>query len=427
MRKIILGIIILCVLGIPAGIGAEPLSLEKSIEIALANNHSLHSASKKVSSAKEKIWEAKTYFYPAMNISSIYTKLNEPPSISMGHQIYQLSDDDIYDIKGTLQQTIFSGGKILAGYELAKCNYEGAKYEYEKVRNELLLEVKTAYFGILKALKFRQIAQETVEQVEAHLKVVRNFYDAGMVVKVDVLKAEVQLANVKQNLVRAENRVNLTKARFNQLLAQDQNAPVELVDIMEVKPYTVDMDKCIKEAQALRPELNQIKANISILEQRVKIARADYYPSVALIGNYDYQKGKTTPIDEWEKVWTAGVMVNFNLWDWNAKKSRVNQAEDELKGLKEQQLLLIDVISLEVREAFFSLEEAEKNIGVAQKAIGQAEENLRITKEMYKKGTATSTDVLDAQTLLTQAKTNYYQTLYDYNLAFAKLQKAIGR
>ncbi|MEW6608240.1 MAG: TolC family protein [bacterium] len=404
-----------------------PLNLERSVEIALANNHGLLSASKKVASAKEKVWEAKTGFYPIFSLSSSYTRLNEATTVDFQGRSMALSDEGISEAKGIIQQPLFTGGKISSGYKLAKANYEAAKYEYEMVKNELILEVKSAYFGILKALKFQQIAQEAVEQVQAHLKVVGNFYDVGMVAKVDVLKAEVELANVKQNLIRAENGVRLANAAFNQVLAQDQNTPVEIIDILEFRPQTINLDNCIKQAQTMRPELKQIKTTIEVLKQRVKIARSDYYPSVALIGNYDYQKGKKTPIDEWQETWMAAVSVNFTLWDWKARKSRVNQTEANLAAVEEQLLLLKDRILLEVRQGCLGLEEAEKNIGVAQKSIGQAEENLRITKEMYKEGASTTTDVLDAQTLLTQAKTNYYQALYDYNLAWAKLQKAIGR
>lgn len=424
----IIGIMFLTIIGAVsiACSEVEPLSLQRSIEIALSNNHGLLAASKKIASSKERVWEAKTGFYPTFSLSSSYTRLNKATTINFQGLSMAMSDDVIYEAKGLIQQPLFTGGKISSGYELAKYNYEATEYEYEKVKNELILQVKGAYLGILKALKFQQIAQEAVKQVEAHLKVVNNFYDAGMVAKVDVLKAEVGLANVKQSLVRAENGVSLAKAGFNQVLAQDQGAPVEIVDILEFSPQSINPDDCIKQAQTMRPELKQITANIEMLKQRVKITKGDYYPSVALIGNYNYQKGKKTPI-EWEETWIAGVMVNLNLWDWNARKSRVNQAEADTEGLKEQQLLLRDVTFLEVRQACFSLEEAEKNIGVAQKSIGQAEENLRITKEMYNEGATTSTDVLDAQTLLTQAKTNYYQALYDHNLAMARLEKAIGK
>ncbi len=403
----------------------ELLNLEKSIEIALANNYGLRAASKNVISAKEGVCEAKTAFYPTLRLESKYIRLNEPPTIDFMGQSIAMGDEVIYDAKGTLQQLLFTGGKISSAYKLAIHNHEAAKLEFIKVKNELILAVKSAYFGILKAQKFYKVATESVNQVDAHLKMAQNYYNVGMVAKIDVLKADVQLANVKQNLVHAENGVKLAKASFNNLLGREQNTPVEVVDILEFTPLELELDKCINTAHLQRPELKQIDVNLKALEQRIKIAKSQYYPSISMIGNYDYQKGHKPKI-EWEKTWSVGVMVNLELWNWGATGARVNQAKANLEALEEQKLLLKNRISLEVREAYLNLQEAEKNIGVAKKSIGQAEENFRITKEMYKEGAATSTDVLDAQTLLTQAKTNYYQALYDYNLALARLEKAIG-
>jgi len=396
----------------------NPLTIEQAEQIALTNNHSLQAASKKEISAKEKINEAKAGFLPTAALSSSYTRLDEAPTM-MG---MTLGDDDIYDLKATLAQPLFTGGRLSAGLKIAESNCESAQYESERVQNELILAVKSAYFGILKALKFQQVASDAVKQVDSHLQIVHNLYDAGMVAKVDVLKCEVQLANVKQNLVRAENGIILSKAVFNQVLAQDQTTPVEVVDILEFTPYQVNLDVCIKEALNLRPELNQIKENIDILMQMVKLVKGESYPSVAMIGSYDYKKQGI----DWEGSWLAGIMANYTLWDWNARRSRTKQAEANLEAVQAQQLSLLDAIILEVTQAYLSMDEAKKNIEVAQKSISQAEESLRITEEMYKEGATTNTDVLDSQTMLTYAKTNYYQTLYDYNLAWAKLQKAMG-
>jgi len=431
MKRLVIFLEFVFILTCSAWAETGPLTLEQAIQIAIDNNYSLQATSKRQTLAKEKVSEAKSAFYPNLRIESSVTKLNEPPSMelpSMGLPSMRkiiLGDDVIYDIKGIVTQPLWTGGKISSAYKLALANEESAEYEYERVKNELILSVQGAYFGILKALKFAQIARDAVKQIEAHLQIVKNFYEAGIVAKVDVLKAEVQLANVQQNLIKAENGVSLAKAGFNQLLARKLDAEVEVVDILEWIPCKVNLDDCLKKAVNNRPELKQMKANIEMLKQRVTIAKSDNYPSVALFGNYEEQKGKTPEI-KWDGSWMAGIMINWTLWDGNARKSRINQATSELEAVAAQEMLLRDGIMLEVKQAVLNLNEAEKNIDVSQGAIGQAEENLRITREMYKEGAATTTDVLDAQTLLTQAKTNYYQALYDYHLALAKLQKAMG-
>jgi len=421
MKRLVIFLGFVFILTCSAWAETSPLTLDQAIQIAIDNNYSLQAASKRQTLAKEQVSEAKSTFYPNLRIESGVTKLDEVPSF--GRMI--MGDDVIYDIKGIVTQPLWTGGKVSSAYKLALANDESAKYEYERVKNELILSVQGAYFGILKALKFAQIARDAVKQIEAHLQIVKNFYEVGIVAKVDVLKAEVQLANALQNLIKAENGVSLAKAGFNQLLARKLDAEVEVVDILEWIPCKVNLDDCLKKAVNNRPERKQMKANIEMLKQRVNIAKSDNYPSVVLFGNYEEEKGKRPEI-KWDESWMAGIMVNWTLWDCDARKSRINQATSELEAVAAQEMLLRDGIMLEVKQAVLSLNEAEKNIDVSQGAIGQAEENLRITREMYKEGTATTTDVLDSQTLLTQAKTNYYQALYDYHLALAKLQKAMG-
>ncbi|MEK7812795.1 MAG: TolC family protein, partial [Candidatus Desantisbacteria bacterium] len=333
----------------------KPLSIEQCIQTAIDNNHSLQAASKSVTSAKEGIIEAKAGFYPTLRVESSYTKLDSAPSF--GAMV--MGDDVICDAKAVIAQPLFTGGKISSAYKLALSHNESAEYEYKRVQNELIFGVKCAYFGILKTLKFAQIAGDAVKQVEAHLQIVKNFYDAGTVAKVDVLRAEVQLANIKQNLIKAENGVSLAKAGFNQLLARELDAPVEVVDILEWTPCQVNLEDCLKKAANSRPELKAMKANIEMLRQMVTITKGDNYPSIALIGNYDYQKGKTPEI-EWDGSWLAGVVVNFTLWDCNARKSRINQAEAEFESVAAQEMLLKDGIMLEVQQAALSLNEAEK-------------------------------------------------------------------
>ncbi len=421
MRRLVFFLGVGIILACSVQAGTTPLTLDESIQIAIDHNYSLQVASKRQVSAKERVAEARSAFYPNLRIESGLTKLNEAPS--MGNMV--MGDDVIYDVKGIVTQPLWTGRKLSSAYKLALSNNESFKYEYNRVQNELILGVKCAYFGILKALKFAHIAGDAVKQVEAHLRVVKNFYDAGTVARVDVLRAEVQLANVRQNLIKAENGVSLAKAGFNQLLARELDTPVEVVDILEWTPCQINLDDCLKKATNSRSELKAMKANIEMLKQRVTITKGDNYPSVALIGNYDYQKGKTPKI-EWDGSWMTGIVVNFTLWDCQARKSRINQAEAELEAVVAQEMLLRDGIMLEVRQSALNLNEAEKNIEVAQGAIGQAEENLRISEEMYKEGVATTTDVLDSQTLFAQTKTNYYQALYDYHLAQARLQKAVG-
>ncbi|MEW6103361.1 MAG: TolC family protein [bacterium] len=418
----ILQIVFICLLFVGKGGTQEILSLENSISIALKNNKSLQLSQKRIEQAKARLKEARASCLPILKLDSSYTRLDEAPT--MGSM--KIGDEDMYEIKTSFQQPIFTGGKIKAANKIARDSISVSEYEYNACRADVMLKVKTAYFSLLKLKKLLEVSKESLKQVEAHLNVVKSFYDAGMTTKVDVLKAEVSLSNAEQGVIKSENAVKLQEASFNSLLGRDMDTPVEIVDVFQIEPFDIELKACLNSAYQNRDDLLAVKKEVEIGKENIAIAKADYYPNIALFSNYSYQKGQSYKTD-WEGSWVAGILVNITLWDWGATKAKIDQAKEVLEQIKDNVEILKDGIAIEVKSAYLSLQEAEKTIKVAENQVSQAEEAFRMEKERYKEGICTSTDVLDAQVLLTQAKTNYYQSLYDYHLAMAKLQKATYR
>jgi outer membrane protein TolC len=159
----------------------------------------------------------------------------------------------------------------------------------------------------------------------------------------------------------------------------------------------------------------------------VRIARSDFFPQVAFVGSWDSRKGEEIPVDEWEQSWNATVQVSVDIWDWGENRSEHRRAKAELAQLESSFLLLKNGIELEVRRAYLVLLAARDKIKVQEEAVKSAEKNSRDTSLRFKEGVATNTDVLDAQTMLSQSRTSYYRALYDHNLALAALERAVGK
>jgi len=121
------------------------------------------------------------------------------------------------------------------------------------------------------------------------------------------------------------------------------------------------------------------------------------------------------------------LQAKWTLFDWGKTKAEVKRLTRQRHALKKAYAYLKDQIKLQVKRAYLNLKEAEKNIKTAEASVAQAKENYRITDLQYKNQVTTSTEVLDAQTLLTQAQTNYYTALYRYNIAIAELERAMGK
>jgi outer membrane protein TolC len=204
---------------------------------------------------------------------------------------------------------------------------------------------------------------------------------------------------------------------------------VEVEDILTYQPLKQSFDECLKIARQSRPELKISSLKAQQAGKLVLISQSEYFPALSLIGNYarfgDEASVKGSSFKDAES-WYVMAVANWNFWEWGRTKFRVdagrareNQAIEASKELNNQ-------ITLEIKNAYLMLQETENQISVSQKLIEQAEENFRISEERYKERVATATEVLDAQTLLTRAKSEYANALGDYNINYARLQRAMG-
>jgi outer membrane protein len=312
---------------------------------------------------------------------------------------------------------------------LAQLGVDLSRVFLELVRQDLVLQVKGAYFTILKAEKIRQVAVQALQQLESQLKVSRAFYDVGIIPKNDLLQTQVQMAQARQNLTSAEVELAIAKASFNTLLRRDVGMEVRIEDILAYRPMEVPFEECLEKARRSRPELRETELNVKSAEKEVRLARSEYFPSVNLSFNYERvgdDPGVSGSRFEDEDGWTFMATARYTFWQWGKKRQLVREKETRLVQAEDARVQVEDSVSLEVKDAYLRLREARDKIGVAEVAIEQAEENFRMNQERFKEQVATSTDVLDAQTLLTQARSNYFNALSDYNIAWARLDRAMG-
>jgi outer membrane protein len=260
------------------------------------------------------------------------------------------------------------------------------------------------------------------------LEVTKAFFDVGIVPKNDVLLAEVNLANTKQQQVKAANDLDTVKASFNILLRREVNTPFEVEDILAYKAFPLSLEQSLDEALRLRPEIKAAQLNIDQAKEGVKVARSGFFPIISLAGNYSRTSEEpSTYGDIRNEEWTVQALATFTLWNWGNTAFKVGENKVKVTQAEDSKNQLIDSITLEVKQDFLNILVAEKNISTAEKAIEQAEENLRMNEERYKYQVATQTDVVNAVTLLAQARTNYYGTLSDFNVAKAQLERSMGR
>jgi outer membrane protein len=369
--------------------------------------------------------EAVTNFLPTWTGQYSYTQYNSP--VTVGSAVSDRSRD-VFNLSTTVGEPLFTGGLNLANYRLAKLGVDISKTTVETVKGDIVLQVRRIYFSILRALKLRDVAAQTVKQFEAQLEVAKAFFEVGIVAKNDVLQAEVRLANARQGLVKAENDLAIAKSSFNTLLRRDINKPFNVVDILEYKAFPLLFEESLEEALRQRTEIKSADFAIKQSQESVKIAKSGFFPTISLAGNYSRSSDAVgLQGDITSERWTIQTLATFTLWNWGNTAYKVGENKVKVTQAQDSKYQLIDSIILEVKQDYLNMLTAEKNINVAAKSIEQAEENLRMSEERYKYQVATATDVLDAVTLLAQARTNYFSALADFNIAKAQLERAMGR
>jgi len=335
---------------------------------------------------------------------------------------------DVFNLSTTISQPIYAGGAISANYRLEKIGIDISKGNVDIAKLDIVLQARTNYFTILTAEKAIDVAQQAVKQFEAQLEVSKAFFEVGIVAKNDVLQAEVRLANAVQTLVTTESALALTKASFNTLLRRQIDTPVKVVDILEYKPYPIRFEESVEEALRQRPEIKNAQLTVEQAKEAVKIAAAGFYPTINITGNYSSTaEDAIMQGDARSSKWNGTALATFTIWEWGNTAYKVGESKVKVNQAVDSKTQIIEGIVFEVKQDYLLMLNAEKNIRVAQKSLEQAEENVRLNEERYKYQVATQTDVLDAVSLLAQARQNYYLALGTYNVATAQLERSMGR
>ena len=388
------------------------LSLQDSVRLALQNNPAIKIAVADQEKSEWAINEAQGGKLPTLSLGSSYN-LKQAGSASNGN-----------DLNNSLRLgwQLYSGGRVEGQIDQAKQHAAIASLGIDKAKAQVKLDAMTAYFTVLQTGNLVEVNRQTVANLDEHLNSIQAKYDAGVVAKADVLRSEVELANARQNLIKAENNYDLAKNSLLNTMMLDASADLALTETLQYAPYEKTLDDCLVLAEKNRPDFAQADATVTMAATGIDLAKSGRLPSVSLSASNGWSEGVLPASDNW----SVGVSASWNLFDAGVTGAKVKQADTSLTKAQEQARQTKTGGLLEVRQNYLSMAEAQKRLDTNAVAVSKAEEDLYIAKEKYNAGVGTNLDVIDAQLALTQAKTNRIQSLYDYNVNVAKLDKAIG-
>jgi outer membrane protein TolC len=410
--------------------GSSVFSLEESIRYALGHSWAVKEKEEKIVENGFAEKEAKSDMLPVFSTSYRYTRLDDAGEVTIpGVGDIQTGDRDNYQWRATVVHPLFTGYALTSAYELSKLGVAQSEAALALEKTELALKVKEAYFNVLKADKAVGVAEKAVAALTSHQEVAKRFYEVGMTAVNDLLKAEVELANAQHNLIRAQNEAGLARVSFNVLLARPVGSPVVLEDALAYVPVSPDYVSALEGALKGRPEMKAVAIAENQADHRVTMAKSKRYPEAVFVADY-IKQGDSPDVSgsrfQDPDSWQAMVEFSWTFWDWKKTEYAVSRNESAKRQVLKAKKDLENNIGFEVKKAMMDIRTAEEKIPTAEKAVAQAEENLRVSEERYKARSTTSTEVLDAQALLSQARMNYYNALYDHKLAVAALRRAMG-
>jgi outer membrane protein TolC len=400
---------------------AETLTLSDCLKRAASANHDLKVAEYDTLIARENIGIGRSGYLPRVDFQGGYTAQQAPQSFIIMNFQAPTQQRDYAFYSASIEQTVYDFGRTSSRYERAKSLTNATSYGFSARKQDVFLQVVEAYYGVLESLKFLQSADEELVQMTDHLKVARNLFDQGVVTRNDLLQAEVQLANSKQRSLAAANNVKNTWLYLNYLTGQPPNSRADLVDSQERAPALTNSEA--EKVMARRPEILAQKKNIDAGELSVKESRSGYFPEIFTRLAADYVENKMV---KEQTILSATIGLRINLFDGLATTSRYRQSVEALSQNREALRRLEASVHLEYDTAMNDARVAAERIDTVKKSIQQGEENLRINKDRYMEQVGTATNVIDAQTLLTQTRTDYYRAVFDYQVAVARVKKALG-
>jgi len=405
-------------------------TLDECVKEALDNNWKLKAKKETIDQAGYVKNQARADFLPKLSTSYGYQRDGFRREVFLGPGIpVKVGAHNNYQWKGTVTQPIFTGFALISTYRLAELGIDQSELEVQLETLDLALNAKTAYFDILTADNAVETAEKAADALESHAEVARNFYKVGMIPINDLLQSEVEASNAKHYLIRARNGARLARAKLNAILSKPVNAEIDVVDIKVHETHKGDFQEYLEQALRNRPEMKLIENNLLQTDQVIRLAESKNYPEVVFVWEYT-KEGDTPSVNGGDfhqaSNWAAQAALKWTFWEWGKTYYTVKEQESVKNELLKTKMQLEEDIQLQIKDAVLNIETAEANIPITRKAVEQGEENLRVSQERYKAQVSTSTELLDAQRYLTDARVFYFNALFQYHLARASLQRAMG-
>lgn len=421
MRRLVIELSVITLIA-ASTVCAAPLTLKECIEQGKQRNPLLVTLSNEKEIAATSIRQADSALYPRIDLQGGYTAQQAAQGVIMNGRTAETQEPEYAFANTAVSYTLYDFGRREAKRRSARFNADAIGHNIASREKEVFLQIITTYFGILEAQQLVTAAEKEVAQVSEHRRIAEIMHQQGMVTRNDVLQADVRLASARQKHLSTRNTRENLWLRLNFLTG---SPPTRRGELEEGTDQGVPPDTPPDRLRALtaRTELLALRKSLEAGDSELEESRKAFYPELFTRLELDYVQNDRVAE---QTIMSATVGVRMNIFDgFSSTAARQRAALNRMK-IEDAIRQTEAEITLELTTAYNDAKVANERIAVTRTAIEQSEENLRINRDRYQARVGTATDVLDAQTLLTQAKTEHFQALYEYRIASARVRRALG-
>jgi outer membrane protein TolC len=419
----------------------RPLSMNSAVELALEKNRDLQVSKLETQKATAKVREAKGNALPTISASAQYLYYFQKQVSFLPGSFIGLGEDQLAAIRVggdnslvggvNLAQPLFQAG-VNSGIRAAKAAEQVTNAELAEVRANVVTEVKKAYLNVLITQEQLRLQEQSILRNEQALKDARSLLAQGRASRVDTLRAFVTVENLRPEVIRLSNGVEIAKTVLKRTIGLDERETLVLQDSLryEAEGTVLVGEGAFSEAIGSRPEVQRLLLTEKWNEQQIAGQSAERLPKLWAVGSVltQSQANNFRLSDyQWPVSSYLGLQLNVPIFSGFRTVAKVQQAQISRQQTERQLDNLREIVRAQVKVTLSNVEEARRRIEVQSQTVSTAELGYRITRDRWKQGIASRLEVSDAELSLTQAKSNYLQAVYDYLIAQVELDKVLGR
>jgi outer membrane protein TolC len=413
-------------------LGVEPWTLDRAIATALKHSPDAQIARARIEAAQAVVAQSQSAWLPQLSVAGRYTETNSPMTafgsilnqraFNFGLDFNSPGRIDDLNASGTLAYNLYSGGRASAARSAARAGSEAADREWQGTQNQLAADVVKAVLNLRKAREAVGAVESGVSAYEATVAVAQARFEAGQLLKADLLSLEVQLAQTRETLSEARHGAALAARAFEFLLGIEPGAGA--VELAENDPALARLVEPDAHDYSHRPELAAMEARVRAAGAMVESARSGVRPTVNAFASYQYDQGWV--LDRHGDSWLAGVAVDLNVFDGGQTSGRIRQARAELAQAKEMLRKMTLGVGLEVEQARLAHEDAAERLAVSASAVEQAEESAALSRARFEKEALLTADLIGVESRLIEARLRRTVASADERVALVELRRALG-